>query len=188
MSPPDVNVSPDGIFVDEYAKIGNPLVVELTRTRTGVMAMFWTRFIADTGSNVKMSSTTVIFKDDVPDPIPSLAVRSAVLELGPVGMPEKVRLDPTWVAVIPGGRVDDVNDVIDKFALDVAAYMMFGSTESDLPTVHEYVAPGAGVTVTVSTAIIIATVIMPTVPLLFVAISVATVVPEPVGVPVRYPS
>ena len=120
MSPPDVNVSPDGIVVDEYDKIGNPLVVELTRTRTGVMAMFCTRYIVGNGSNVNLSSVTVMVKDDVPDPIPSVAVRSAVVTLGPVGIPEKLRLDPTWVAVIPEGRVDDVKDVIDKFALDVA--------------------------------------------------------------------
>jgi hypothetical protein len=106
--------------MDEYVKIGSPLVVEFTRTRTGVMGIFCTRDIVDKVSNVKVSSTTTAVREDVPVAIPSVAVSVTVFEYRVVGTPENVRFDPTFDTTMPDGSVDDVKDVMGRFALDVA--------------------------------------------------------------------
>ena len=93
--------------MDEYVRIGSPLVVEFTRTRTGVMGMFWTRDIVDKVSNVNPSSTTVAVREDVPVAIPSVAVSVTVFEYRVVGTPENVMFDPTG-ASMPDGSVGDV--------------------------------------------------------------------------------
>ena len=174
-------------MIDEYVRIGSPLVVEFTRTRTGVMGMFWTRYILDKVSNVNPSSTTVAVREDVPVAIPSVAVSVTVFEYRVVGTPENVRFDPTFDMVMPDGSVDDVKDVMGRFALDVALYTIAGSRDRDRPTMNELEPPDAGVTVTVSSATVRVIVISPTISLLFVARRVDVVVPAVVGVPVKNP-
>jgi hypothetical protein len=87
--------------------------------------------------------------EDTPVAIPSFAVSVTVFEYRVVGTPENVRLDPTWDTAMPDGSVDDVKDVMDKFALEVAVYTIAGSRDKDRPMVNVDV-PDAGATVTVS--------------------------------------
>jgi len=187
ISPPDVKFNPSGILMDEYAKIGSPLAVKFTRTRTGVMGMFCTRDIVDKVSNVKVSSTTTAVREDVPVAIPSVAVSVTVFEYRVVGTPENVRFDPTFDTTMPDGSVDDVKDVMGRFALDVAVYTIVGSRDRDRPIMNWFELPGAGATVTVSTATVMVIVISPTISLVFVARRVDVVVPAVVGVPVKNP-
>lgn len=88
---------------------------------------------------------------------------------------------------MPGGSVDDVKDVMGRFALDVALYTIAGSRDRDRPTMNALEPPDAGVTVTVSSATVRVIVISPTISLLFVARRVDVVVPAVVGVPVKNP-
>ena len=84
---------------------------------------------------------------------------------------------------MPGGSVDDVKDVMGRFALDIALYTIAGSRDRDRPMMKSLELLYTSETVTVSIAIVRVIVISPTISLLFVARRVDVVVPTVVGVP-----